>query len=227
MDKIILKANKICKAYKNGDNELSVLNDFSLELKQNQIITITGQSGSGKSTALNILGTLDSPDSGFLEINGLKIDNLNEYQLSKIRNENIGFVFQFHHLLSEFTSLENVLIPAWIKNSSSNKKEEAIELFEKLKLTPKLNNYPNQLSGGERARIALIRAIINKPSILLADEPTGNLDNINAKKLIDLLIQISQNFGQSMIITTHNPDVASIGQKKFLLENGYLKNKEK
>ena len=225
MDKIVLKANKICKTYKNGDNKLSVLKDFSLELKQNQIITITGQSGSGKSTALNILGTLDTPDSGSLEINGLRINNLNEYHLSKIRNENIGFVFQFHHLLPEFTSLENVLIPAWIKNSSKNKKEEAIELFEKLKLTPKLDNYPNQLSGGERARVALIRAIINKPSILFADEPTGNLDNKNAKKLIDLLIQINQNFGQSMIVTTHNPDVASMGQKNFLLENGCLRNK--
>lgn len=225
MDKIILKANKICKTYKNGDNQLSVLKDFSLELKQNQIITITGQSGSGKSTALNILGTLDTPDSGSLEINGMRINNLNEYHLSKIRNKNIGFVFQFHHLLSEFTSLENVLIPAWIKNSSKNKKEEAKELFEKLKLTPKLDNYPNQLSGGERARVALIRAIINKPSILFADEPTGNLDNKNAKKLIDLLIQINQNFGQSMIVTTHNPLVASMGQKNFLLENGCLRNK--
>ncbi len=225
MDKVILKASKICKSYKNGDKNLSVLKELSLEIMQNEIITITGQSGSGKSTALNILGTLDLPDSGLLKICGKEIKDLNENQLSELRNKNIGFVFQFHHLLSEFTSIENVLIPTWIKGAI-NKKNDAIQLFEKLNLVSKINYFPNQLSGGERSRIALIRAIINRPDILFADEPTGNLDIKNAIVLIDLLKQINKDFNQSIILTTHNPDVASIGHKRFHLENGILHEKD-
>ena len=225
MDKVILKASKICKSYKNGDKNLSVLKDFSLEIMQNEIITITGQSGSGKSTALNILGTLDLPDSGLLEICGKEIKDLKENELSELRNANIGFVFQFHHLLSEFTAIENVLIPTWIKGII-NKKNDAIQLFEKLNLASKTNYFPNQLSGGERSRVALIRAIINKPDILFADEPTGNLDIKNAIVLIDLLKQINKDFNQSIILTTHNPDVALIGHRRFHLENGILHKKD-
>ena len=223
MGKIILKTNNIRKSYSNGNSNLIVLDDLSLIVKEREIITIMGQSGSGKSTLLNILGTLDKPDSGSIEVAGMIIDDMNEDLLSNLRNSSIGFVFQFHHLLSEFTALENVLIPTWIKNTNDrNKKPEAIALFKQLNMVDRLNHLPNQLSGGERSRVALIRAIINRPLILLADEPTGNLDKKNSIKLIDLLIQINKDFNQTIILTTHNPDVAAIGHKRYMLENGLL-----
>lgn len=225
MDEIILQAKNIFKSYSNGEKNLSVLGDLSLTAKQNEIITITGQSGSGKSTLLNILSTLDQPDSGIVEIDGQSIINLDKNHIAKIRNEKIGFVFQFHHLLSEFTALENVLMPVWIKDPNQNKKEEAIQLFDKLNLTSKVHYFPNQLSGGERTRIALIRGIINKPKILFADEPTGNLDKKNAEILVELLDEINIDFKQTIIITTHNPQIAEIGHSKYELENGLLKNK--
>ena len=223
MGKIILKTNNIRKSYSNGNSNLIVLDDLSLIVKEREIITIMGQSGSGKSTLLNILGTLDKPDSGSIEVAGMIIDDMNEDLLSNLRNSSIGFVFQFHHLLSEFTALENVLIPTWIKNTNDrNKKPEAIALLKQLNMVDRLNHLPNQLSGGERSRVALIRAIINRPLILLADEPTGNLDKKNSIKLIDLLIQINKDFNQAIILTTHNPDVAAIGHKRYMLENGLL-----
>ena len=223
MGKIILKASNIFKSYKNGEKTLSVLNNLSIQVEKNQIITITGQSGSGKSTLLNILGSLDKPDCGEVEIDGLNILHLNNQEIAKIRNKKIGFVFQFHHLLSEFTALENVLMPAWIGNLNSEKKNEAVDLFAELNLSSKINCYPNQLSGGERSRVALLRGIINKPKILLADEPTGNLDEENALVLIELLKKINNDYNQSIIITTHNPDVAKLGYIKYNLANGVLK----
>tara|TARA_Y100000591_G_scaffold103592_1_gene88082 strand:+ start:205 stop:885 length:681 start_codon:yes stop_codon:yes gene_type:complete len=223
MGEVILKAKNIFKSYDNGEKTLSVLNDLSIQVEKNQIITITGQSGSGKSTLLNILGSLDKPDEGKVEIDGLNILDLNNYEIAKIRNQKIGFVFQFHHLLSEFTALENVLMPAWIGKSNSQKKDEAINLFAELGLSSKMDSYPNQLSGGERSRVALLRGIINKPKILLADEPTGNLDEKNALTLVELLKKINKDFNQSIIITTHNPDVAKLGCKRFSLVEGVLK----
>ena len=180
-----------------------------------------GQSGSGKSTALNILGTLDKPDSGVLEINGVNIDNLNENDISSLRNKDLGFIFQFHHLLPEFTALENVMVPTWIKGDY-NYETKAIKLFQTLGLIDRVHHLPSQLSGGERSRVATIRAIINKPCVLFADEPTGNLDKKNSLKLIDLLGQINRDFSQSIVLTTHDPDVASIGDKQYKLENGSL-----
>ncbi len=223
MGEVILTARNIFKSYDNGEKTLSVLSDLSIKVEENQIITITGQSGSGKSTLLNILGSLDKPDFGEVEIDGLNILALNDHEIAKIRNQKIGFVFQFHHLLSEFTAIENVLMPVWIRNSSSQKKDEAVDLFAELNLSSKMNCYPNQLSGGERSRVALIRGIINKPKILLADEPTGNLDEKNALVLIELLKKINNDFNQSIIITTHNPDVAKLGYSKYNLANGVLK----
>ncbi len=222
MGEVILKARNIFKSYDNGEKNLSVLNDLSVQVEKNQIITITGQSGSGKSTLLNILGSLDKPDHGIVEIDGLNILHLDNREIAKIRNEKIGFVFQFHHLLSEFTALENVLMPAWIGNSNSEKKDEAVDLFTELNLSAKMDCYPNQLSGGERSRVALLRGIINKPKILLADEPTGNLDEKNALVLIELLKKINNEFNQSIIITTHNPDVAKLGYVRYNLSNGVL-----
>ena len=148
---------------------------------------------------------------------------MNNRELARIRNKRVGFVFQFHHLLSEFSALENVLIPAWIGDYDHEKKDEAIYLFKELNLISKIDCYPNQLSGGERSRVALIRGIINKPKLLLADEPTGNLDEKNALDLIDLLKKINNDFDQSIILTTHNPDVAKLGYSRYDLKNGFLK----
>ena len=222
MEQIILKAENIYKSFFNGDEKLNVLKGFNFYLKEKEIISIMGDSGCGKSTALNILGTLDKPESGDLIFKGEKIDDFNNQELSKIRNEEIGFVFQFHFLLPEFTALENVLIPTWIKGVR-NKENYAKDLFFDLGLINKINSYPSQLSGGERSRVALARGIINKPKILFADEPTGNLDKENADKLIELLIKINKDYSQSIVLTTHNPEVADVGEKKFKLENGILK----
>ena len=218
---IVLKANQICKSYKNGENKLNVLNGLSLLIEDGEMITIMGQSGSGKSTALNILGTLDEPDSGNLEIKGIDTDTLNNKDIAKLRNRDLGFIFQFHHLLPEFTALENVLIPTWIKGEFDFE-AKAIDLFQTLGIADRIHHFPNKLSGGERSRVATIRAIINKPCVLFADEPTGNLDEKNSTKLIDLLGQINKDFNQSIVITTHNPEIASIGNKKYKLEEGLL-----
>ena len=221
MGKIVLNAIDIYKSYTNGGDSLNVLDKFSLSVMEGEIITIMGQSGSGKSTALNILGTLDKPDSGVLEINGVNVDNLNENDISSLRNKDLGFIFQFHHLLPELTALENVMVPTWIKGEN-NYETEAIHLFQTLGLINRIYHLPSQLSGGERSRVATIRAIINKPCVLFADEPTGNLDKKNSLKLIDLLGQINRDFSQSIVLTTHDPDVASIGDKQYKLENGSL-----
>ena len=221
MGKIVLKANQICQSYKNGENKLNVLKGLSLLIEDGEMITIMGQSGSGKSTALNILGTLDKPDSGNLEIKGIDTETLDNKDIAKLRNRDLGFIFQFHHLLPEFTALENVLIPTWIKGEFDFE-AKAIDLFQTLGIADRIHHFPNKLSGGERSRVATIRAIVNKPCVLFADEPTGNLDEKNSTKLIDLLGQINRDFNQSIVITTHNPEIASIGNKQYKLEEGLL-----
>ena len=223
MGKIILRVKKISKSYNNGEKELQVLQDLSLKVCEKEVVTITGKSGSGKSTLLNILGSLDYPNNGEIELDGADILSMNNRELARIRNKKVGFMFQFHHLLSEFTALENVLIPAWIGKYGHEKKDEAMNLFEELNLISKIDCYPNQLSGGERSRVALIRGIINKPKLLLADEPTGNLDEKNALALIDLIKKINNDFNQSIILTTHNPDVAKLGHSRYDLKNGFLR----
>ena len=222
MEKIVLEAKNICKSYSNGKNKLTVLKNLSLNLREAEIITIMGESGCGKSTVLNILGTLDQYDKGILKIDSIDIKALKDNDLSKLRNEKIGFVFQSHHLLPEFTALENVLMPAWISNDDSNAMERAIEIFKDLGLHNRINHYPNQLSGGEKARVSVIRAIINKPKVLLADEPTGNLDKINSEKLLELLKKINKEYNQAIILTTHNFHVANFGNRILNLENGVL-----
>ena len=221
MGKIILEVNNVCKSYNYGNNNLEVLKNFTIQLNKKEIITISGHSGCGKSTALNIMGTLDRQDSGTILFEGIDINKLDENSLANFRNTKIGFVFQFHHLLPELTALENASIPLWIKGAPFLE-NDLIDLFETLGINDRMNHYPGELSGGERSRVALIRAIINRPSILFADEPTGNLDEKNSKNLVDLLIKINKNFGQAIVLTTHNPDIASIGDRQFILENGSL-----
>ena len=224
MGEIILQAKNIDKSFSNGKTKLSVLKDFSLDVNVGQIITIMGQSGSGKTTALNILGTLDQADAGELSINGTQIHDMNETELSTIRNRDIGFVFQFHHLLPEFSAIENILMPTWIKGAD-DRKDSALDLIEKMGLSERKDHFPSQLSGGERSRVAVARALMNKPKLVLADEPTGNLDEKNANKLIDLLGKINKDFHQAIVLTTHNPKIARIGHKQFFLENGSLSEK--
>ena len=231
MDKIILEAKNVSKSYSNGENRLNVLSDINLTLIEKEIITITGQSGCGKSTLLNILSTLDKPDKGEIKINGKEIIKLDSDEISLIRNTYVGFVFQFHHLLPDFTAFENINMPNMIGNDDydENKINEFIRF---LNLDNIKHKFPSELSGGERQRVAVLRAIIRKPKILFADEPTGNLDEKNASLLVDLFKEINSNFDISIIITTHNPDVAQIGNrsyslnKKKLIENN-LENEKK
>ena len=224
MGEIILQAKNIDKSFSNGKTKLSVLKDFSLDVDGGQILTIMGQSGSGKTTALNILGTLDQADAGELTINGTQVHDMNETELSTIRNRDIGFVFQFHHLLPEFSAIENILMPTWI-NGVDDRRDRALDLIEKMGLSERKDHFPGQLSGGERSRVAVARALMNKPKLVLADEPTGNLDEKNANKLIDLLGKINKDFHQAIVLTTHNPKIARIGHKQFFLENGSLSEK--
>lgn len=222
---MILEAKKIYKSYRNGERKLPVLIDLNIEIEKKETITIMGPSGSGKSTLLHILGTLDQADSGTLIINQTDVSKLKEESLAQLRSREIGFIFQFHHLLPEFTAFENVLIPTQIIGETDQKKKRANELFDYIGLTDRKEHYPSQLSGGERLRVAVMRALINKPSIVFADEPTGNLDTENSKRLLQLFQDISNDFEQSLIITTHNEEVAKLGEKQLILEDGTLKNR--
>ena len=226
MDKVILEAKGLIKSYVNGNNKLKVLDGIDIKLKEGKIVTIMGKSGSGKSTLLNILSTLDSTDEGIISINGNDINYYTDDDISYMRNSYIGFVFQFHHLLPDFTVLENILMPDWI-NKTNSKKGRALELLDLLGLIMIKDKYPLELSGGERQRIAVLRALINNPKILFADEPTGNLDEKNALILVDLFRQINRDYNVTILLTTHNPDVAAIGNVRYKLKSGLLeKNKD-
>ena len=226
MDKVILEAKDLIKSYVNGNNKLKVLDGIDIKLKEGKIVTIMGKSGSGKSTLLNILSTLDSTDEGIISINGNDINYYTDDDISYMRNSYIGFVFQFHHLLPDFTVLENILMPDWI-NKTNSKKGRALELLDLLGLIMIKDKYPLELSGGERQRVAVLRALINNPKILFADEPTGNLDEKNALILVDLFRQINRDYNVTILLTTHNPEVAAIGDVRYELKSGLLeKNKD-
>ena len=225
MDKVILEAKGLVKSFVNGNNKLKVLDGIDIKLEEGKIVTIMGKSGSGKSTLLNILSTLDGADEGMISINGNDINYYTDNDISYMRNSYIGFVFQFHHLLPDFTVLENILMPDWI-NKTNSKKGRALELLDLLELIMIKDKYPLELSGGERQRVAVLRALINNPKILFADEPTGNLDEKNALILVDLFRQINRDYNVTILLTTHNPDVAAIGDVRYELKSGLLeKNK--
>lgn len=221
MGKIILNSKNLIKSYQNGDKPLVVLNGINIELEIGTITTIIGESGSGKSTLLNVLSSLDTFDSGKLLIDNEDISSLTEASLSSFRNEKIGFIFQFHHLLPDFTILDNILMPMWIKNGFG-KFDRPLELLSDFGLLKIKNKYPSDVSGGERQRVAIIRSIVNKPKILFADEPSGNLDEKNSIKLIDLFKRINRDFNTTIMLTTHNPSVASVGNKIYQLKSGVL-----
>jgi lipoprotein-releasing system ATP-binding protein len=224
MDKVILEAKGLVKSFVNGNNKLKVLDGIDIKLEEGKIVTIMGKSGSGKSTLLNILSTLDGADEGMISIKGNDINYYTDNEISYMRNSYIGFVFQFHHLLPDFTVLENILMPDWI-NKTNSKKGRALELLDLLELIMIKDKYPLELSGGERQRVAVIRALINNPKILFADEPTGNLDEKNALILVDLFRQINRDYSVTILLTTHNPDVAAIGDVMYELKSGLLEKK--
>ena len=218
---MILKAENLSKSFRNGTKVLSIFSDVSLDIEKGDLVTIMGSSGAGKSTLLNILGTLDEPNSGTLMMDEKDVSTLSHNEIAKIRNIHLGFVFQFHHLLPEFSALENVLIPNQIAGGEGNI-SKGKELLDYIGLSERMDHFPSQLSGGERLRVAVVRALMNEPKLVLADEPTGNLDLGNANRLVNLFKKINADLNQAFIITTHNPEVAAIGNKRFYLEGGAL-----
>lgn len=202
---------------------MEVLRGLSIQVKQGELACIIGPSGCGKSTLLHVLGTLDVPDQGSVTMQGTDLLALKGKKLAQFRNRHIGFVFQFHHLLPEFSALENVCIPGWLAGrKKSQVKEEAFQLLEKLGLSHRVENKPSQLSGGEQQRVAVARALINQPSIILADEPTGNLDSANARELHQLFSTLKKELGQTFLIVTHNEELAAQSDRVWTMKDGMI-----
>ena len=216
---MIIDIKKLTKTFIDGNKKLNVLKDINLQIEEGSIVTIKGPSGSGKSTLLSIIGTLDSADSGEFSINGKKIQD--ELNIDKLRNKSIGFVFQFHNLIAELTLEENVCLPKMIAKEKIDK-NQINKLFEYFDLKDRMKSFPNDLSGGEKQRVAVMRAIINNPSVIIADEPTGNLDKENVLKMISLFQKLNTEKKLTIIIATHDENVFDIGQKKYQLVDGSL-----
>ncbi|MCQ2210906.1 MAG: ABC transporter ATP-binding protein [Paludibacteraceae bacterium] len=215
----MIKAEGISKSF----GPLQVLKEVSLEIQQGEFVSIVGQSGAGKTTLLQILGTLDKPDAGSVKINGSSVFEMNEKSLSAFRNLHIGFVFQFHQLLPEFTALENVMIPALIaKKSKEEAQTKAMELLEFLGMTQRATHKPNELSGGERQRIAVARALVNHPDVLLADEPSGSLDSKNKMELNKLLLKLKNELNQTLVVVTHDMEMASVSDRILRMQDGVI-----
>ena len=215
----MLEATNITKSYGN----LKVLKGVDIKINKGEVVSIVGSSGAGKSTLLHILGTLDKPNEGNVILENQRIDKLSGKNLSVFRNKNIGFIFQFHHLLPEFSALENVCIPGWIGKENQNEvKLRAEELLISLGLKDRFNNKPQELSGGEQQRVAVARALINNPSIIMADEPTGNLDSENARSLHNLFIDLRDKLNQTFLIVTHNEELAKMSDRVLHMKDGLM-----
>ena len=214
---MIIKASDIHKRF----GQLKVLKGIDLEVRKGEIVSITGASGAGKSTLLQILGTLSTPDSGSLEIDGTRVDRMSRDEAADFRCRKIGFVFQAHHLLPEFTAEENVMIPAMIAGVPQKKaRERAAELISLLGLEERRNHKPSELSGGEQQRIATARALINSPAVLFADEPTGNLDSVTKQEIHKLFFELRDKLGQTIVIVTHDPELASLCDRCLTMKDG-------
>lgn len=221
MSNIIIK--DLYKTYKNGNEELSILTDLNLEIESNSKTILTGNSGSGKSTLLNLISGMDKLTSGTIIVDNNIVHNLNENSLARFRSKSIGLIFQFHYLLKDFSALENVMMPAYMSGISKDKAIiKAKELICEVGLENRMNHFPSQLSGGERQRIAVVRSLINDPGIILADEPTGNLDEANSKIIEDLLFELVQNHGKTLLMVTHDENLAARADVHLKLENGEL-----
>jgi len=217
----MIRVKSITKSF--GD--LQVLKGIDLEISQGEIVSIVGPSGAGKTTFLQILGTLDRPDSGTIVYDGSEVNSLKEKQLSRFRNRHIGFVFQFHHLLPEFTALENVCIPAFVANESrANAERKAREILSFVALDARLEHKPNELSGGEQQRVAVARALINNPSVILADEPSGNLDSQNKQELHELFFTLREKYKQTFVIVTHDKELANMADRMLTMQDGKFIN---
>jgi len=217
----MISARYIEKSY----GQLKVLKGVDLDIKKGEIISIVGKSGAGKSTLLHILGTLDKADAGVIEIGGVDTQKLNAKELAAFRNEKLGFVFQFHHLLPEFTALENVCMPGFIGDRPEDEvRNKASELLDYLGLKERKTHKPDQLSGGEQQRVAMARALINNPDIVFADEPTGNLDSATSQEMHKLLFQLRDDFNQTFVIVTHNNDLATMSDRTLSMEDGLIIN---
>lgn len=215
----MLKARSIKKSY----GKLPILKGVDLDVSAGEIVSIVGASGAGKSSLLNIIGTLDKPDSGRVLLNDADTSVMNQKQLSAFRNKEIGFIFQFHHLLAEFNAIENICIPAYIARKTKVEAEtRASELLEMLNLGHRKTHKPSQLSGGEQQRVAVARALINNPALILADEPSGNLDSKNAKELHQLFFSLRDQFKQTFIIVTHNEELAEMSDRKVMMKDGLI-----
>jgi lipoprotein-releasing system ATP-binding protein len=216
----MIKVENIHKSY----GTLEVLKGINLRVAEGEVVSVVGASGAGKTTLLQIIGTLEKADKGTVTIGGTDVSRLSGNELARFRNRNIGFVFQFHHLLPEFTALENICMPALIQGRSLKEATpDAMQLLEFLKLTDRAQHKPSELSGGEQQRVAVARALINRPSVILADEPSGNLDSANAKELHQLFFDLRKQYNQTFIIVTHNEELARMADRKILMKDGQSK----
>lgn len=218
----ILTGNNITKTYQDGKTITNVLNHLDISINSGERIAIVGTSGSGKSTLLHILGGLDVPTSGEVWLHGQRINDLNETQRGELRNQHLGFIYQFHHLLAEFTAIENVAMPLLMRKAVpiAVARQQSIELLEKVGLGHRLTHRPGELSGGERQRVAIARALVTKPSLILADEPTGNLDYANAQAVFEILSELQKDFNTALLMVTHDRQLAQLADKQLALQNG-------
>lgn len=218
----ILTGNNITKTYQDGKTTTNVLNHLDISINSGERIAIVGTSGSGKSTLLHILGGLDVPTSGEVWLHGQRINDLNETQRGELRNQHLGFIYQFHHLLAEFTAIENVAMPLLMRKAVpiAVARQQSIELLEKVGLGHRLTHRPGELSGGERQRVAIARALVTKPSLILADEPTGNLDYANAQAVFEILSELQKDFNTALLMVTHDRQLAQLADKQLALQNG-------
>lgn len=222
-DRIVLQATGLNRTYMESGQNITVLRNVDLSVRQGQMVAIIGASGSGKSTLLHALGLLDEADSGEVHIDGKSTRGLSEAQRSKMRNTSLGFVYQFHHLLPEFSALDNVAMPLIVRREKRKvAREEARNMLERVGLAARVDHFPGQLSGGERQRVALARALVTRPACVLADEPTGNLDRSTATSMFELLVRINQESGTAFIIVTHDPALAALADRQFAMEAGHL-----
>ena len=219
----VLSCSHLAKSYTDAYSTLHVLRDIDLTIRQGEQIAIMGASGSGKSTLLHLLGGLDTPTGGQIRIDGTPIERLNAVQLGRLRNRALGFIYQFHHLLPEFTSLENVAMPLLVRGVSCAKAtDEATRMLDRVGLSGRLTHKPGELSGGERQRAAVARALVTRPVCVLADEPTGNLDRKNADQVYDLMLELNREFSTSYLVVTHDPQIAERMDRIMVLNDGYI-----